>query len=180
LISEEATTSQKLTVFIDNQAAIQSTERPRNQSGQMILGIIRRNIKMLTDRGVVVTLRWIPAHTGVKCNEEVDLLAKLATGWKPKEGPIPTFTTSQYAWIPQLVSSCKRTVNTRMERYRYACWYAGKTGILYRKRYPDLDSKINNLYNNLIRTQSSGLIQMRTEKIGLNDFLYRISRAETA
>jgi len=92
-------TVRKLTVFIDNQAAIQSTERPRNQSRQMILGIIHRNIKMLTDRGVVVTLRWIPVYTGVKGNEEVDLLAKLATGWKPKKDPIPTFTTSQYTWI---------------------------------------------------------------------------------
>jgi len=82
--------------------------------------------------------------------------------------------------IPQLISSCKRTVNSRIELYRHLCWYAGKTGELYRKRYPDLDSKVNNLYNNLTRTQSSALIQMRTEKIGLNGYLFRINRAETA
>jgi len=73
-------TIQKLTVFSDNQLTIQSRERPRNQLGQMILGIIHRNIKMLTDRGVVVTIRWIPAHTGVKGNKEVDLLAKFTIG----------------------------------------------------------------------------------------------------
>jgi len=135
---------------------------------------------MLTNKGIVVTLRWIPAHTGVKNNKEVDLLTKLITEWKPKKNLISIFTTFQYTWIPQLVSSCKRTINTRMERYKYVCWYADKTNILYRKRYPNFDSKINNLYNNLTRTQSLVFIQMRTEKIGLNGYLYRISKVETA
>lgn len=102
---------QKLTVFIDNQAAIQSIERPRNQSRQMILGMIRRNINLLQARGIKVTLRWIPAHTGVKGNEEVDLMAKMATGWTLKKGNRQQAVRSTLPWILQLLLAYKRQIN---------------------------------------------------------------------
>ena len=74
----------RLTVYTDNQAAILSTIRPREQSGQVILGMISRAINILHQRNVIITLRWIPAHIGVPGNEQVDLFAKQATGWRKK------------------------------------------------------------------------------------------------
>jgi len=69
-----------LTIFVDNQAAIQSTERPAGQSGQYILRRIVNAINLLHKRGVYIELRWIPAHTGVPGNKAADILAKEATG----------------------------------------------------------------------------------------------------
>lgn len=39
---------------------------------------------------------------------------------------------------------------------------------------------MNDVYSNLTKAQSSVLVQMRTEKIGLNGYLNRIKRAESS
>ena len=145
----------------------------------MILGMIRRNINLLQARGIEVTLRWIPAHTGVKGNEEVDLMAKMATGWTPKRGNGQQAVRSTLPWIPQLLSACKRQINQGIRAWRERIWGKGDTGYTYKRRFPSPDRKVNNLYLLLTKAQSSALIQIRTEKIGLNGYLFRIKRAES-
>ena len=73
-----------VTLFVDNQAAIQSVHSPGGQSGQLILGQIIHFISILQKRGVSIEICWIPAHTGVPGNEKADTIAKQATGWRAK------------------------------------------------------------------------------------------------
>ena len=71
----------KIVVFTDNQAAIQTMQNPRRQSGQHnALHHITNTI-----RGEEIEIHWIPAHEGVAGNEQADIAAKEATGWRRKE-----------------------------------------------------------------------------------------------
>ena len=72
------------TLFVDNQAAIQSVHNLGGQSGQLILRQIIHFISTLQKRGVSVEICWIPAHTRIPGNEKADIIAKQATGWRAK------------------------------------------------------------------------------------------------
>jgi hypothetical protein len=134
----------RLTIFTDNQASIISSARPRNQSGQVILTKIYALTTALQRRRCEITIRWIPAHIGVPGNEVADVLAKQATGWKPKKkDDIPSTTDApavspshiqKMKWLPQLLSSCKRMVNTFARECWNRSWRDGITGMLYKKR----------------------------------------------
>ena len=167
----------QVTIFTDNQAAIQSTVRPRNQSGQVILREISQLVDVLHSRGIHVTLRWIPAHVGVAGNERADLLAKQATGWSPRDQP--GVRGQRLAWMPQLMSACKRTISEHVRTIWESQWPRKAVGARYRSQHGSLlNRKTPQLYQSLDKAQSSVLIQMRTEKIGLNSYLYRIKRAD--
>ena len=73
----------KARIYTDNQAAIISSHKPRQQSGQHLIKRILGLWNCLSQRGKAVTLQWIPAHAGVPGNERADIAAKLATGWRP-------------------------------------------------------------------------------------------------
>jgi hypothetical protein len=165
---------------VDNQAAIQSTERPAGQSGQYILRRIVNAINLLHKRGVYIELRWIPAHTGVPGNEAVDVLAKKATGWRERGGAGAGAPGSFTVFNFILQSSCKQILKARTRTTWESSWPRSDTGVGYRKVFgPGLNKKINLPYSALPKALSSVLIQMRTGFIGLNSYLHKIKRAET-
>ena len=93
-----------------------------------------------------------------------DLLVKQAIGWQPKSreqnsaaalNP-PTVTVSNIiyiVWLPQLLSSYKRIVNTFARECWNRNWRNGITGMLYKKRWQSngmaLNKYVNQLYKNL-------------------------------
>lgn len=86
---------QKITIFTDNQSAIQAISTPNIQSGQHILRFIVNAINTLREQHIEVELRWIPAHIGIRGNEMADKAAKEATGWrkvKKRNGNRPRLT----------------------------------------------------------------------------------------
>ena len=66
-------------IWTDIQAAISSIDSPRCPSGQYILKNIVAKLDDLALRHIKVTIRWIPAHTGIPDNERADETAKAAT-----------------------------------------------------------------------------------------------------
>lgn len=161
-------------VFTDNQASIQSMQRPKHQSGQYILQHNITLLDALRKSGVTVELHWIPAHIGVPGNERVDQLAKEAAGFKGSP------RGESLAMIPKLKASCKRI----LKRVCYDRWTQSwatntTTGASYRRQFGSLlDKHINNLYAGMPKALSSLLIQMRVGKIGLNSYLHKIKRAK--
>jgi hypothetical protein len=89
----------------------------------------------------------------------------------------------QISWLPQLLSSYKRAINSFARDYWNRHWESSETGILYKKRWHNdgivLNRHVNKLYSVLsLKAKASVLIQMRTEKIALHGYLYKINRSE--
>lgn len=76
---DEDNSNQKVLIFTDNQAAITSSEQPKQPSGQYLLQKIALRIENLPRQ---IGIHWIPAHSGVPGNESADKAAKGATGWR--------------------------------------------------------------------------------------------------
>jgi ribonuclease HI len=79
-------------IMIDNQAAIQSGERPTTKPGHYILHHLHRLIKDVKrkhdlDRNQI-TVRWIPGHAGVPGNEKADEAAREAASSKDNNSEI--------------------------------------------------------------------------------------------
>jgi hypothetical protein len=120
-----------------------------------------------------VDIRWIPAHIGIWGNETADRAAKKAARQhhrlETNQEPQPTPQTSS----PHL----KATLKTWIKRWTKAEWahtwrseVRGRTTYKYTR---DPTHKILRLHQGLKKWQSALLIQMRTEKIGLRDYLWR-------
>ncbi|KAH6044453.1 hypothetical protein HBI67_247390 [Parastagonospora nodorum] len=159
-----------IAVYTDNQAAIWSITKAEGRSGAYILEEIARQVQRLQDKGRPVTVRWIPAHVGIPGNEAADIAAKEATGWRadgrrqpPAEAPPKLFP---------LKSTLRRWCKTQAERTWADSWRANTKGRATHRLTPRPTKKVLQLYQGLSKRESALLVQMRTEKIGLNDFLF--------
>ncbi len=72
----EDKSNRKVLIFTDNQAAITSSEQPKQQSGQYLLQVIALQIGSLSRQ---LEIHWILVHSGVAGNESADIAAKKAT-----------------------------------------------------------------------------------------------------
>lgn len=89
-------------------------------------------------------------------------------------------------FYPQLLSSYKRQISSFARDCWTWAWRNSDTGMLYKKRWHSgvgngmvLDRHVNQLYTTLFhKAEASVLIQMRTEKIGLQGYLNKINRAD--
>lgn len=71
----------RVTIFTDNQSAIQAVSAPSAQSGQQILRFIVGAIDQLREQHMEVEIRWIPAHIGWgEMNWQIERQKKLQDG----------------------------------------------------------------------------------------------------
>ena len=74
--------SSEIRVFTDNQAALQALQNFNKCSKSYIMQTITQNMDDQRIRSTPIQRHWISAHTNIKRNEEVDIAAKEATGWR--------------------------------------------------------------------------------------------------
>ena len=171
-------------VFTDNQAAILSCENSMNQSGQTILRIIAEKIDMLRSEGIEVRLQWVSAHEGIEGNELADQAAKHATGlrsvmnrkgrWEEKD----TEVTAPLAGLPNVRSASKRIINSLAKDEWMQEWVSAKKGRSLYQVMKTSSSSMLKIHRNAEKWVSALLVQMRTQKIGLNKFLYDANVSE--
>lgn len=162
---------QTVAIYTDNQAAITSTAKPEGQSGAYILKEIAQQIQDIQDKGRLVKIRWIPAHVGVPGNEAADRAAKEATGWREdgSEGE----TASKPFQLHPLRTTLKTWCKAEVERAWRAKWHSETKGRACYRHTPVPTNRILRLHQGLSKRQSALLVQLRTEKIGLRDFLFQ-------
>ncbi|KAJ3560528.1 hypothetical protein NPX13_g9271 [Xylaria arbuscula] len=161
----------KVVIYTDNQAAIRSSAKPLGKSGAYLLKVIARRIQDLQEDGLPVEIRWIPAHRGILGNEEADQAAKEATGWRG-DG-----TRGQKAEQPEELFSLKATLKTwnhkEAKRHWEVSWRIETKGRTTFRHTPKPTRKVLELHEDLNKQHSAILVQLRTEKIGLRDFLFK-------
>jgi ribonuclease HI len=161
-------------IFTDNQGALKTLQNPREASGQHI---VRHVLELLNGLIEQVALHWIPAHRGIPGNEEADRLAKEATGWRAdgsRGHRAPTFPPLQ-----PLQSAVTRWARAKAKEDWKNEWAKAKHGHQLRQLLPEVDRKSLQLYSGLSKELSAVLIQMRTGKIALRQYLNRIQAADT-
>ena len=165
----------RLTIFTDNQAAIQAVAKPRNHSGQYLVHGVRERLRAAQMLSIRVAIHWVPLYVGIDGNEQADVLAKMATGWREEGGigpKAPTFLSLQ-----SLSLAAKRTIKARLEAYWANKWENGETGReLYRLILKILKQRLR-VYSGLLKAFSTTLIQIYIGKVALKSYLRRIKRA---
>jgi len=96
--------------------------------------------------------------------------AKEATGWRGEgeEGPRADPPSELYPLRTSLKTWGWKTVN----RHWQANWKTETKGKTTRRHTPKPTKKVLQLHSDLSKRKSAILVQMRTEKIGLKDFLF--------
>jgi len=167
-----------LIIFTDNQAAITSSSESDTQSGQGILRILAIKMNLLRWSGIDVRVHWIPAHIGVPGNEMADRAAKQATGWRENLWfpPIPPTISIPFATLRSFV---KMTLRKRIVLDWETQWREEKVRSITRKLI-EVSARVTlRLHIGLHRALSSVLVQLRTRKIGLRNYLFSIGRVES-
>lgn len=165
----EAGPRQKLiNIFADSQAAIRSLTRPEGRSGAYILKQIATRVESLQKSGHTVVVRWIPSHEGIEGNEAADIEAK---GWREGSttGPRAELQPALYA----LQATLKMRTCKNADRDWLSSWQQETKGRTTFRHSPAPSKKVLQLHEGLTKRQSAILVQLRTEKIGLRDFLFR-------
>ena len=103
-------------------------------------------------------------------------MAKIAIGWREGEGKTglkaPTFPSLQ-----SLSSAAKRTTKARLEAYWANKWEKGETGRELYRLAPKILKQRLRVHSDIPKTFSATLTQIRTGKVALKSYLYRIKRA---
>lgn len=169
----------ELTIFSDSQAAILAVQDPRRPSGQYVLSLLYDHVKAirsLPDQDQFkITIRWIPAHTGIWGNEWVDIEAKSAALIGAGADPTATATKPTI----RLAAAAKRAVRQRIGAKWTQQWDRERTSTPTKRLVQAPSRKILRLYDGLSKPQCAILIQMRTMRIGLKHFLYKIKATDS-
>jgi len=82
LATQRSTAPERVTIFSDTQAAIRRMALDEPGPGQQYTLQARKHITTLcrARKGVVIKIRWCPAHKVVAGNEKADEWAKIAAG----------------------------------------------------------------------------------------------------
>lgn len=170
-------TRDKIIIFTDNQAAIRMTYNPVGKSGayvvQDIIDLIDQNAKA---QRTSIEIHWVPAHTGIKGNEMADIAAKNAAR---RSKPTNTQTTVLSPTIYSQHATMKTWIHQHIRKDWASAWAMNPRGRASYRYSPRPTHKTLILHKSLRKWESALLIHMRTEKIGLNDHLWRQKVPET-
>jgi hypothetical protein len=123
------------------------------------------------------TLRWIPAHVGVPGNEAADGKAKCAAlvsaGGATGGGPGTDHP------IIRLAAAAKRMVRERIQDRWRKQWESERTAQPTKRLVEWPSKKTLRLYECLSKPRSSIMIQMRSMRIALRYFLYKINEVDS-
>ncbi|KAJ5901430.1 hypothetical protein N7504_007424 [Penicillium tannophilum] len=177
----------ELVIFADSRAAIQAVQNPRRPSGQQILCAIYAHVHelqalrtptslLIPPDDLSITIRWIPAHVGVPGNELADAAAKnAALGGAENAGEI----AGSEDQFPRLAATAKQQVRRRIQEKWALSWAKEKTGKPNQKLVPAPHKKTLRLFEGLPKHYTSILVQMRSMRIALNHFLFKIGEVES-
>jgi ribonuclease HI len=170
--AEKGNKRDRLIIFTDNQAAIRTFQNPTGRSGAYIVAdAIQLIDKLQGEQGVRVEIRWVPAHIGIWGNEAADRAAKRAA--KQNAGAGQGNENITQTRIYHLQATLKTWVKRQTRAEWINSWREETRGRTTFKHTRRPSHKVLRLHHGLKKWQSALLIQMRTEKIGLRDFLWK-------
>jgi len=171
--------AREVIIFCDSQAAIQAVQKTQRPSGQYLPTDIYGHVRAIRPRNQThpehitnVTIRWILAHVGVDGNEVADEEAKSAA---LRNAGMEVATGNGIGKpIIRLAAAAKRAVRERIRERWSKQWEREKTSAPTKRLVQAPNKKTIRIYEGLSKPQCAILIQMRTMRIGLRHFLFKI------
>jgi len=125
-----------------------------------------------------LTLRWVPGHKGVDGNELADVEAKKAA--RGDSSPVEDLPGWLREKLPASLSKVRQTQNERLARLAEAEWKESPRAARMDRIDPTMPSKkYGKLAERLPRRQASILIQLCTEHVPLQKYLFRIQKEDS-
>jgi ribonuclease HI len=172
--------SDKYTVALDNQAAIQTTRREKAIPGQYLVNAVHRQLHGVAESqaGARVVMRWVPGHEGVEGNERADEEAKKAAqGETSHEWDIPIECRGV---LPISKAAETQRHNAKLNQEARAIFAKSPRAPFALEIDPTMPSAaFSKITKNLPRRHTSLLIQLRTGHIALNKYLHKIGKADS-
>jgi ribonuclease HI len=165
----------KVSIYIDNQAIVKASVRPKASSGQHLLYELSTRAN---NSQAAIDIRWISSHSGVPGNKKADKLAKeAAEGRASRRADLPSLLRKP---LPVNASSSKQHYLASLKRAWRANW-------LHSPRKDKMDrmddtfpfTKYHKRQDALSRAHASLLMQVRSGHLPLNFYLHRIRKAES-
>jgi ribonuclease HI len=163
IMTEVSPTYKTIRIFTDSQGAIRALWKSQRRAGQTLIQEIISNTKSMEQRGgIKVEYHWVPAHKGIEGNEAADQSAKGAAAGGENTA------TDHIQTRPAMLKHLERTIE---QAWANTWRNEGRGRTLYRLTKQPTKAVLA-LHRGLTKAESSLLIQMRTEKIGLKGFLH--------
>ena len=131
---------------------------------------ITRHIDGLRTKGTPIRLHWIPARTNIRGNEEADIAAKEATGWRRERRRNGKWREwdSGYTAERHELGRARATIKLASEQKTLELWEESwsseKTGRELHAICPKPTKKTLRIHKGLCKAASALVVQMRTEK----------------
>lgn len=176
---------QKVTISesVDNQAALTALKSTKPRSGHVIQEqIMKESARILNkNKQMTLTYTWCPGHEGIKGNEEADELAKAAArGHTNHPADLPTILRKT---LPINAAAARLDYRNALRSQIDNEWRTSERFNKYQNIDRRLNWKTEGLYlkntSKLPRRQISILTQLRTGHAPLNDFLFKIGKADS-
>ncbi len=176
---EAHTEPQVVIICVDSQAAIRAAGSPKNKSGQHIMRQIVQAIDRLRQSGSTVEIHLVPVHIAFCGNEAADKLAKEATRWRLKKlrrGGVrdeDTLSMATKALRVRELLSAKKTQLTKHAMTEWGKeWTKERRGRELQRLEAAPRKRTVTFHIGLSKELSSLVVQMRTGKIRLREFLF--------
>lgn len=187
LLATERNVVYPASIFVDNQAAIQSGESHRTNPGRYLVEHFSRMTRALArrrrgqGRHFELTIRWIPGHKGIEGNELADEAAKQAAEGEEEtsiKNLLPKYLQDEK--LPNSVSALKQWHNDWLTKRWANEWMKSPRYARAKVIDPSMPSnKYIKLVATLPKNQASIYTQLRTRHTPLNLHLHRIGKSDT-
>jgi len=144
LAAQRSTTPERVTIFSDAQAAIRRMASDEPGPGQQYALLARKHIATLrrARKGVVVEIRWCPAHKGVAGSDKADGWAKIAAR-EPETRGVQWLSSSgrrelRAAPLPRSLASLKLEISEK--KWAEARQWAGGRALKTKYRMPKIQN----------------------------------------
>lgn len=180
LIATEEDISFPISIFVDNQAVIQSGENFQSKPGSYLIDRFCNRLKRVarSHRDFQVTLQWLPGHADIHGNEEADRWAKKAAEGRQNNSPrelLPEYL--RYGTIPLSISALKEAHNKTTQARWKRTWNKSPRFNRINRIDPNI---LNHSFVKLTATFPKRLTSMymalRTQHIPLRKYLHRIGK----
>jgi ribonuclease HI len=170
----------RVSMYVDNQASIISTQSIKPTPGHYLLDILHNKVARSKKkfRSIDITIRWIPSHLDVEGNEQADEQAKRAA--KGDSSPIHRLPAELRNALPDSISAIKQATIKAIKVDATRVLRKSPQWRKLRQVDPTMPSnRYRKMADSISRKHSSLLIQLRTGHAPLNKHLFNMKCADS-